>query len=406
MLSTVDVCIDACVLGTEKHLVRTGKGYSWQRSVPPGIWHISGEQKTCTTCLDTVLQLSHKEIDVFPPAQYVNAFRTLSSLERPPWQKFMPVRAHRSFVEALVSRVDAAMADACFGFYTDTWVPEGDVLRSLCPARVDSRRILSIVDSGAGNKHVVATFSPNVHGETFPVVYDRFGTVTGRLTVKSGPEILTLKREYRDIVVPGTQGGRVMSVDFSALEVRVMLYELGIRCDSGDVYAQFAEEFGLSRDHAKFAVISRLYDIGEHTLGERLSVSGSALKKLIARIDAKLPTETLLKRLRVQHATNGYITNRFGRRIVVNDPIDMIFKNYYAQSTGVDVALLGFSSIVNEMKTSMPGVRPLFVLHDALVLDVPRVHIAAVDAIKTVNIKGYDQSFCVKASSFAASTTS
>jgi hypothetical protein len=401
MLSAVDICINARVLGTEKHLIRDEQGYSWQHSVPPGVWHLSGEQATGDRCLDAVFRLSHVTIDLLPPTQYVNAFRTLSSLEHPPWQKVMPTRAHRGFVEALVSQVDRTTADACFGFYTDTWVPEGDVLRSLCPAQVDVRRIGRLVNDDVGNKHVVATFLPDVHGTTFPVTYDRFSTVTGRLTVQSGPEILTLKREYRDIVVPSTPGGKVFSIDFSALEVRVMLYELGIECDDSDVYVPFANEFNMTRDDAKFAVISRLYEIGEHALGERLGVSGHALKELIARIDSRLPTETLLKRLRLQHATKGYITNRFGRRIIVSEPIDRIFKNYYAQSTGVDVALLGFSSIVNKLKASMPGVRPLFVLHDALILDVPREHIVAVEAIDTVRIAGYEQAFRVKASSFA-----
>lgn len=402
----VDIAIDACVLGTEKHLVRMGDGYSWRRDVPPGVWHLSGVRKPGDRCLDTVLKLSHVNVDLSPPPQHVAAFRTLSSTEHPPWQKVMHPRAHRGFVDALISQVDVATSDACFGYYTDTWVPEGDVLASLQQARVDVGRVCQLVDDDVGNKHVVASFMPNVNGCAFPIVYDRFATITGRLTVSSGPQILTLKRDYRDVVVPSAPGNKVVSLDFSALEVRVMLYDLGVECDNNDVYASFASEFGLSRDDAKFAVISRLYDIGEHTLGARLNVAGDTLKDLVSRIDMRLNAETLLKRLRLEHATKGYITNKFGRRIVVDEPIDKIFKNYYAQSSGVDVALLGFSSIVAGLKRAAPGVRPLFVLHDALILDVPEQSIDAVEAIDYVNIVGFDRAFRVKASPFSSASSS
>ena len=43
--------------------------------------------------------------------------------------------------------------------------------------------------------------------------------------------------------------------------------------------------------------------------------------------------------------------------------------NNFLQSTAVDIALLGFSHLTN--KLSELGVKFLFVIHDALIIDVP-----------------------------------
>ena len=47
--------------------------------------------------------------------------------------------------------------------------------------------------------------------------------------------------------------------------------------------------------------------------------------------------------------------------------------NYFIQSTAVDVALFGFGDIIRRLQVSglIDRICPLFVLHDALILDVP-----------------------------------
>ena len=54
--------------------------------------------------------------------------------------------------------------------------------------------------------------------------------------------------------------------------------------------------------------------------------------------------------------------------------------NYFVQSTAVDVALYGFTALVKALK-HLKRAHPIFILHDALILDVHRSHEEEINAI-------------------------
>ena len=92
--------------------------------------------------------------------------------------------------------------------------------------------------------------------------------------------------------------------------------------------------------------------------------------------------EELKLRLKEQftHSGNRYIQNHYGRYIFCNDAKPYVLLNYFIQSTAVDVALQGFTKIVKKIYGAQlqDVIVPMFVLHDALILDV---HEDAYDAI-------------------------
>lgn len=391
-------CIDSTLLGTDKHLVCEEDGFLWRDRVPRGAWHLNGrEKRNGDCCLDTLLRLCGITIDLCPPTQFVNMMATVSpDMSHVPWQRVMPVAAHRAFVKKIVDQVVVAMATAHTGFYRNTWVPGNKVLTSLQRAKVNVPRFNELIEQNVGNIRSVESFRPNSECYAKPVTYDRFGTLTGRLTVTSGPMILTLKREYRDMIAPSTPNGRIVSIDFAALEARVLLYEAGRRCDEQDLYGMLARELGYDRKSVKGAVISELYGSSKWALGNALGISGKELNEFVKKIKGHFNTQVLLRRIKQQFVETGFIYNRYGRRVLIDEPADNIFINYYAQSTGSDVALLGFSKIVEKLSTAAPGVRPLFLLHDALILDVPGEQVNDVVEIKTVTVPGYVQAWPLK----------
>jgi hypothetical protein len=394
------ICIDSSVLGTEKHLL-LDEGYLWSSTVPAGFWHLSGKLKTYDDrCLDTLLKLNGTSLDVSPPARFVSAMSSLvsGSFQALPWSLIMPADAHRAFVKRLINSVKETFPTLNRAFYEAVWVPEAHVLRSLAPAKIDRRRFEFVLEESGMNHRVVDGFKPGIDGFAVPVTYDRFGTRTGRLTVESGPHILTIKKQYRDMIVPSHLGGSIVSLDFSALEARVLLYEAGGSCPDVDLYSYISSEvFGGSVDRkaAKGAVISELYGSSKTALGAALGIGGKELDDFVAKVKSYFKTIELKKRVKDEFLKTGTITNRYGRRIVIEEPLDHIFVNSYAQSTGVDVALLGFSNIVEDLSSS-PGIRPLFVLHDALILDVAPEDIEKVMSIKEVKVPGYVQVFPIK----------
>jgi hypothetical protein len=387
-------------MGTERHLY-VDTGYRWVDDVPLGVWHLSGQVKLRSDrCLDTVMRLAGKEISSRPPERFINAMNLLMSGSnvQPPWSQVMPEREHRGLVKSLINEATVALDTLSRDYYVNTWVPQSAVLRSLQPARVDKARYLELRASAGNNAKVIESFQPDSDGMATIVDYDRFGTRTGRLTTASGPAILSLKREFRDMVVPVEEGGAIAYVDFAALEARVLLYEAGGRCEDADMYTFISRELfagTASRNAIKQAVISELYGSGKHSLGEVLGIEGKELNDFVGKVKRFFRTKELLKRVKDEFIKTGHVTNRYGRSLLIEEPLDHILINTYAQSTGVDVSLLGFSELVNQF-SGLPGVRPIFVLHDALLLDVAPDCIDIVKSIDKVRVPGYVNYFPLK----------
>jgi hypothetical protein len=347
-------------------------------------------------CLDTLARLEGVPLPVEPPKKYTTAMSHLmSGSVPPPWALVMTPRDHRAHVENIVNAANGVLATISKNYYVNTWVPQSVVLGSLQPPRISEERYGAILAEGGTNFRLVEGFKPDRTGHAPPIAYDRFGTRTGRLTVASGPNILTLKKEYRDMIVPSHPGGKIVYLDFAALEARVLLYEAGGRCDNPDLYSHINDDlFGGSapRKSVKAAVISELYGSSKAALGAVLGIAGRELDDFVGRVKGYFKIAELRKRLKDEFVKTGAITNRYGRRVPIDEPLDHILVNSYAQSTGVDVSLLGFSDIVSRL-ADREGVRPLYVLHDALILDVPPEHLDAVMEIKHVTVPGYVQKF-------------
>ena len=397
---TISLCIDSVLLGTEKNLV-IDDGYHWTSNIPMNSWHLSGKIKLYSDrCLDTLLRLNGIDLDINPPKKYVAAMmHFMSGSNVPiPWSQVMPDKAYRAFVKNLINQVTELSASFIENYYVNTWVPQSIVLRSLQRSKVTKTRFNEVLTESGMNSRVIESFRPDDSGYASPVAYDRFGTRTGRLTIQSGPSILTLKKEYRDMLCSSFEGGKIAYIDFAALEARVLLYEAGGECNDVDMYSYISRElFGgnASRKAIKGAVISELYGSSKAALGVVLGIKGKELDDFVSKVKDFFKTSDLRKRLKDQFLKHGYITNRYGRRVPIEEPLDHIFINSYAQSTGVDVSLLGFSKVVDSL-SGCSGIRPLFVLHDALILDVSPECLAQLEKIKDVEVPGYQQKFPLK----------
>jgi hypothetical protein len=66
-------------------------------------------------------------------------------------------------------------------------------------------------------------------------------------------------------------------------------------------------------------------------------MSDVELSRFINKVGEIINTKTLLANLKKQFLQEGYIKNKYGRRLDVTRPQDNIFINYYAQSTGIAI---------------------------------------------------------------------
>lgn len=388
--------IDAAVLGTSQHLIIDDDGYSLSREKPNDRFHLSGVQTDDRLSMDALLALSMSSVNLVPEERFSLPFVSLGmDLSKVPWHKVMPSWAHRSFTESLINQLRGNYHSLPLEYFESTWYPEWDVVRSLKPAKIDLEALDCALQTAGENVSNLATFIPDDDGMVRPPVYNRFGTVTGRLTVKSGPGILTLKKEHRSMITP-SRPGKIMMIDFKSLEARILLSESTSERLADDVYAKFATDFGIDRNVMKEIVLAKLYGSSSRALASRLSLDINEVNRLVSRIDSTFDTSRLLIRLREQRKMSEFILNKYGRPVKVEEPIDRILINYYAQSTGVDVALLGFSSIVKKFRERRLDVIPLYVLHDALIVDVGLSAVSAVESIEPVSVPSYEQPFPVK----------
>jgi len=386
------------VLGTESFLEISGEGFSTCQKIPNNSWLFSGSYKNERhRCVDTLLRLSNIKVPTKPDSKWINMMTTLGCVESPPWSQIMPQGQYKKYVKNIVKSIIGNHKQLPEEYYVNTWMQYDDLFRSLRPARVDNSLHKSLMDNEGQGNGALETFKPGPGGFASVVVYDRFGTRTGRLTVESGPNILVLKKEHRSILRSYYAQGSIVSLDFSSLEARVLLAEAQQHL-TGDVYQQMSNDIfqgKVSRASIKTAVLGELYGASKTTLGYKLDMSGSDLDRFVATIKSYFKTDEIKSRLKRQFEEDGMIRNRFGRPLFIDSKnSDYLLINTYAQSTGVDVSLLGFNSIINSL--GMDGVRPLFILHDALILDVRNDRMKDVESIKSVKIPGYEHEFPLK----------
>jgi len=367
-------------------------------------------------CFDTMLTLRGRRFDLSPGDRWQRAVSTvLRGVQgvRVPWSHVMPRRDHTAFVKNIINSANEAIDELTLDYLVTSWADGGRVLGRLKRACVDGRLIeqLHTQEKSDSVKSALASFAPQADGRAAPIVYDRLATATGRPTITSGPQILTVRKDLRRVItsVYGVQGVIVV-LDFAALEARVVLHGAGRSCAEPDLYGAIAQEqFGgrVARDAVKTCVLSLLFGAGRVSTAVRLGSDGPEVDAFIARVSEYFGFSRLGAALAQLRAEQGVLRNAYGRPLLFDGHetvTDSLLISHFVQSTGVDVSLMGFSRITDRLANEAPAVRPLFVLHDALFLDVPLSDLKCVECIRDIKVPGYDVTFPLKVEVFAQSS--
>lgn len=395
----MQICIDSSLLGTQKHFV-IDEGFRWSDSIPRGFWHLTGKTKNSPTsrCLDTLMALVGREIPQIPK-KHLTAMSQLVTGSSGPimWQYALPADDFQNYFKSIVQDASSIFPQLPVSYYDEAWVAGSRVLESLKPAKIDASAWQHLSTDTTQNLQSIESFRPGKTGYAKVPIYNRLGTRTGRLTVESGPQILTLKKSNRKLLKSSFSDGIICSLDFRALEARIVLSEAGKSSDAEDMYADMALNLfsgKVERDAVKTAVISELYGISRNSLAARLQVPDAVLDNFISVVREHFGTLSLKYRLKEQLKIKGCILNRYGRPLRLEEGHDNLLINTYAQSTGVDVAMLGFDSIIRHLGSE--GIRPLYVLHDAIILDVSSERIKDVEQCTAVDVPTYGHKFLLK----------
>lgn len=370
----MDLLIHKLVLGTDQHLLTNPASATiqWCNKIPVDVWVVGNtyHPNSIEILLDV---LGEDPLDLFP-SSHLNAFKALCPdgvQSNIPWRWMLSDKEYMGRLNTIIERSRINVCALEDSKYDQTYKTIRRFLLGLQQPLIDTDRLDSYIRSNTKGMTVEAalrSFSPK--GNTAPKIkYNQAGTATGRLTVQSGPRILTLPSRYRDII-KAEKGCEVVQIDLVSAEPRTALYVAGKVAD-GDVYASIAKELNLDveRKVVKVASLSALYGAGSSSLSELLGSKVTA-KRVIGRLRDHFGVQRIESQLSSDMKSIGYISNLFGRKLMTRR--DEIQKSYshFMQSTTSDAAITMFSKASKLMKEIDPRFKPFYMIHDAMVCEV------------------------------------
>lgn len=304
-----------------------------------------------------------------------------------PWKASLGALHYKEELLALVKpledRFTNDLTDACY-WREHYSVYMNNLFNSMTPAHLDTKLYNEFYEEAGGSQRkILRSFLPDSYGQCKQATYSGAHTITGRLKVMDGPDILTLKREYRKMIVSAHGSkGKICYLDYSSLEPRVLLYSSSNIASIGrvpqDIYSKMLTDLNLieklPRAAAKLAILSIMYGQGEENTVKALSKYIEHPQEFLDAVKEYFDIEKLKESLadELLASNDKIILNKYGRPIFCEDTKPYALLNYYVQSTAVDVALHGFMNIINRLKEFELDamIRPIFILHDALLLDI------------------------------------
>lgn len=285
--------------------------------------------------------------------------------DRSLWPFLVRPSQRQRIISDVIKAVGVALEDENTLEYLKIWHQIRKFLSSLSPARVDMMRWRAMREKFSSLRG--KAFDPHpITGELINPVYMTSLTSTGRLTIVRGPNFLVAPAESRSAIIPTTAGSQIVSVDFTSMEPRVALLCVGDLNDAGDVYTYLMELCEIdSRSSAKLATISALYGASQLKLIETVG-SRTKARSIIENVRRFFRVEELETFLANQSMLEG-VRNLFGRPLRDATSQPRVRVNHFVQSTAADLAVLLFSELCGKFAKA----RPLLVIHDALIIEIP-----------------------------------
>lgn len=311
------------------------------------------------------------------PEAHQKAFKGLSARlqgNAVPWELAVPEKAYKAIKADQESYADEVQS-LDVSYVNKVYEPTNQVFDFLQPVKINTEKHSHYINLDKTGH--TESFTPDEEGYTRPVEYDRLSTITGRLKTVSGPRILLLPKIYREVMESrwGNKG-KIVSLDYSSLEPRTLLSVCGGQPIERDLYTHVKDNLfknidNINRATVKKVVLSELYGAGLDSIKEKLP-DVKDVAWVVSEIRNYFGIEKLKQKLYSEWISSGqrYITNFYGRRVKTENTHTLI--NHYVQSTAVDISLQGFLSILQLIKDMdrLSDIVPLFILHDAIILDV------------------------------------
>jgi len=401
----VKICIHKKLLGTDQHLIvdQQENTFTWSNRSETDLWTIG--DKSCLLSISALSEAMRKKISLSPGGKWDRQFFEIYDVDtmdqvpiNVPWSKILPPDVFKGYVKSVIQKAQEVFEDENAKTYSETLKNTRNSLLNLKRASIDVS-LWSANKNGSdnGQKSTVESFRPDADGFAQPIVYKK-GDATGRLSIESGPKILHLKKEYRNMIKSRWEGGRILQADYVSLEPRILLSLVGKTPDD-DVYTHVMntalKDVDITRKEAKIIVMGVLYGIGDTKLQSMLGSTINA-SVVMSKVKEHFNVSALEYKLKKEYDECGFVRNHYGRILNPSRSDGPGLISYHVQSTGVDLALQGFNKLIKHIQKYSIKVAPIMIIHDAILLDVhPEVDEYTLNEIiqQGTQIEGFDNNF-------------
>jgi hypothetical protein len=267
---------------------------------------------------------------------------------------------HKSLLKTLCDTENAE--------YLVTYILIKRFLHGLSRVSVDRSRLSRMLNEteNASVQGTLKSFLPESDGKCVKVKYSMINSATGRLTVLSGPQILTAPAGVRSCLQSDYVGGKILQVDIISAEPKFALHLKGDEMPI-DVYEHISENIlggEVNRHHAKLITLCALYGQSAKNLKRHLP-EGASARGVIRETRLYFDHDHLKLRLQSENRS-GNFRNAVGRPLKIDDGSERLLISYYLQSSVAEGSIIMFSDFVNRFSNFC---KPIFVVHDALIID-------------------------------------
>lgn len=276
----------------------------------------------------------------------------------------IPVAKRNKLLEAQLQRLKNAVQNPEDSVYIQSYVKIKKFLTGLTKPSV----CLSSLKSTAAlfdHEHIARSVI-DFGKSSQKSLYSMSGTATGRLTIKKGPNILTLPAAVRKSIRPSSKGSRIMQIDLIAAEPHLALLEAG-KDVPDDIYEHVATNVlsgKVSRSQAKLVTLSALYGQSATNLAKRLPDSINA-RKVIQETKDYFSAGSLRSKL-VSSLKRENLRNVLGRPLHLEQNQSNLVISYFLQSSVAELSIILFEEFC---KSHLEKVTPIYVIHDALIFE-------------------------------------
>lgn len=362
----MEMCILKESIGSPANIVIRDGECLLTSSIPEKSWVVGSSDHL--RCAGTLCQIYESPLPKIYTESERKTFDVLGkNPEEVPWAHVLGVSILKERIICISNHLKDVLGSPSRDAYNNIYLATRSLLGELSPAHVCLKRLENHLsnETNSSLRTCLESFRPVDGMRARKIKYNQVATSTGRLTVKKGPSILTLPAKYRSILRSRYDGGSIISIDFKSLEPRVALTIRG-RNAPNDIYAHISSEIlggKTSRGVAKIATIAALYGISFKKFKE---MSGCSDYSVLDKVKDFFAVKTMTKNL------SGPDFKNFWGRPLDNETLPHVRVSHYIQSTSCDAVNVGFYNFLEALGEEKVKVTPIFVLHDALILDVPK----------------------------------